>query len=102
VIPLASSLRKELILAGTLVGVGLLVLPPAVYWVGQQVVGEYESDAGLLGLMDQIWSEFFTGRPAAWLLVMSPYLLVQSLRLAVHAKRHRGDVTDVTDSGRST
>lgn len=97
--PLASSFRKELILAGTLIGAGLLVLPPAVYWVGQQIVGEYESDAGLFGLMDQIWSEFFTAQPAAWLLVMSPYLLVQLLRVAIHAKRHRIDVTDVTDSG---
>jgi hypothetical protein len=95
-------LRKELILAGTLVGVGLLVLPPTVYWVGRQVVGEYESAAGLIGLMDQIWSEFFTGQPAAWLLVMSPYLVVQLLRLAVHAKRYRVDVTDVTNSEHGT
>ena len=98
-ISLVSTLKKELVLAGALLGVGLLVLPPAVYWVGRQVVGDYESDAGLLGLMGQIWSEFFTGQPAAWLLVVSPYVLVLSLRLALHAKRRHVDVTDVTDSG---
>ena len=98
--PLTSSLKKEALLAAVLLGIGLFVLPPAVYWVGQQIVGPYESDAGLLGLVGQIWSEFFRGAPAAWLLVASPYAFVQLLRLAVHAKRRRVDVTDVTDSER--
>ena len=97
----ASRLKKELALAGALLSMGFLVLPPAVYWVGQQVIGGYESSAGLLGLMAQIWSDFLTAQPAAWLLVMSPYAVVQLLRLALHAKRRPVDVTGVTNSRRS-
>lgn len=100
--PDASTLKREALLAAILLGLGLFILPPAVYWVGQQIVGDYESDAGLLGLVGQIWSDFFSGAPAAWLLVASPYAFVQLLRLAIHVKRRRVDVTDVTESPRNT
>ena len=93
-----SVLKRELIVAGVLLAVGLLVLPPAVYLVGQEVVGNYESEAGLIGLLGQIWSDFVSLRLGAWLLVLSPYAIVQLLRLALLAKRRRHDVTEVTNS----
>ena len=74
--------KKELILAAIFVGCGLLLLPPAVYWVGAQVVGEYANDGGVWTLMVNVWSDLIHGSLLAWILVLSPYLIVQSLRLA--------------------
>lgn len=78
----ASAFKFELVLAATLLCVGLIVLPVAVYWVGQFVVGEYENDGGILGLLGAIWSDLGRGRIPAWILVLSPYVVIQLLRLA--------------------
>ena len=93
-----TTLIKELVLAVLLIGVGLLLLPLAVYWVGQQIVGDYESEAGLWGLLTGIWSDFFSLQLGAWLLVLSPYLTIQLVRLALMARRLSRSVTSVTDS----
>ena len=92
------TVKRELIVAGVLLAIGLLVVPVAVYLVGQEVVGDYESDAGLIGLLGQIWSDFVSLEPSAWLLVLSPYAIVQLLRFALLVIRRRRDVTEVTDS----
>ncbi len=94
----STTLRKELVLALGLIGAGLLLLPFAVYWVGQQIIGEYESETGLWGLLTSIWSDFFALQLGAWLLVLSPYLTIQLVRLALMARRLSGSVTSVTDS----
>ena len=78
--------------------VGLLAVPMAVYWVGQQIVGEYASDAGLIGLIGHIWSDLTALRLGAWGLVLSPYLIVMLIRLALYAYRAGRDVTRVTES----
>ena len=94
-------LKKELLLAAALLGVGLVVVPLSVYWVGQQVVGDYESDAGIVGLVGQIWADFVGLRLGAWLLVFGPYLVVALLRFALWVKRYGRGVTEVTDSKES-
>ena len=93
-----ATIRRELILAVVLIFFGFLPLPLAVYWVGQQLVGEYESDAGVVGLIEQIWSDFLTLEPGAWVLVLSPYLTVLLLRVALGTRRRRRDVTQVSNS----
>jgi hypothetical protein len=75
-------LRRELVIAGALLGAGFFALPFAIYWVGQRFVGEYAPDAGVWALAEQIWSDLLTLRPTAWLLVASPYLVAQLARLA--------------------
>lgn len=82
-----SSLRFELILAITLLAFGMLVLPMAVYWVGQLAIGGYESDAGMDGLIAALWGDLGRGGLAAWLLVLSPYAVIQLLRGAVRLFR---------------
>ena len=81
------SLKKELILAAFLLAIGLLVLPVAIYWVGIQVIGEYAPDAGLLDLMLSIWSALSAGEWSAWLLVLSPYVVILMARGARAAWR---------------
>jgi hypothetical protein len=89
-------LKQELILAAALIGFGLLLLPAAVYWVGREVVGEYAAPDGLWGLTWQIWSDFLVLDPGAWVLVLSPYLIVQCLRVTRRAWRPGPSVTDFT------
>jgi hypothetical protein len=73
--------KRELVIAAALFGCGFLLLPPAIYWVGKEVVGEHGGDGGMVVLADQIWADFLTLEPAAWLLVFSPYLVLQLIRL---------------------
>ena len=48
--------KKELVLAGSLIVFGLILLPFAIYLVGVQIVGPYEGEGGALGLLTSIWS----------------------------------------------
>lgn len=85
----APRLGFELVLALTLLAFGLVGLPVAVYWVGQFVIGGYESDAGMAGLIGAVWDGLGSGSLPAWFLVVSPYLVIQLLRLAVAVLRRR-------------
>jgi hypothetical protein len=72
--------RRELVIAVVLIAVGAFVLPLAIYAVGQAVVGEYSSEGGMMGLAAHVWDELLRLRPAAWILVLSPYVTVLLLR----------------------
>lgn len=89
--------KKELTIAAALVAFGALLLPYAIYFVGQPIFGEYEGEGGPVGLEVEIWMALVRGEWAAWLLVFSPYLVIQLLRLGVWIRRTRKDVTTVTD-----
>ena len=93
-----SWLRKELLLAAAFLGCGLLPLPVLVYWVGIRVVGEYSPEGGLWDLIWHVWTDLAAGRLLAWMLVASPYLLVQLLRLGRALWRRTPGVSDVTVS----
>ncbi len=75
-------LRKQILIAMMLLGFGLLPLPVIVYWIGTQVVGPYEVESGLWALVGNVWGDLTSGNPFAWILVLSPYLIIQLLRLA--------------------
>jgi len=81
------TIKREIAIAAALFAVGLLLLPVAIYWVGRQVAGEY--GGGALALADQIWADLLQLDPAAWLLVLSPYLLLQIVRLIGRTWRAR-------------
>ena len=82
-------LRTEAVLAGALLSFGVLVVPFAVYLVGSRVVGEYRPGAGPMDLVSDVWTALAAGEPAAWVLVTSPYLVIQLVRLARLAWRSR-------------
>lgn len=83
----ASAVKFELILGLTLLAVGTLALPVGIYWVGQIVIGGYESDAGVAGLIGSIWDDLGRGSVVAWFLVLSPYVVIQLLRVAIRLLR---------------
>ena len=53
-----------------------LAVPVAVYVLGGLIVGPYEGERGLLGMMGTIYVDALTGHAAAWLLLLAPVLLV--------------------------
>lgn len=66
---------------------GLFVLPIAIYAVGVRVIGSYGPTGGMLDLAESIWGDLLGLAPWAWLLVLSPYVVVQALRLALRMWR---------------
>ncbi len=87
---------KELLIAVVFLGFGLFALPPLVYWVGTQVVGDYGAEGGLDTLMRQIWADLGAGNVFAWLLVAGPFVIVQLLRLGRALWRSNRGVNSVT------
>jgi len=83
------TIKREIAIAAALFAAGLLVLPFAIYWVGRQIAGDYAGGGGPLALADQIWADFMQLEPAPWLLVLSPYLLLQLVRLIGRTWRAR-------------
>jgi hypothetical protein len=97
---MSPTLRRELIIAGVLAAIGLIALPLAIYFVGQRIVGPYGgegTEGGSLDLSASIWAAMAGGDWAAWLLVLSPYVFVQLIRLSMRIARPRHRVTTVTD-----
>jgi hypothetical protein len=90
--------RRELLIAVVSFGLGVFVLPIAIYWVGQRIIGEYAPEAGVLALAERIWSDLLALSPGAWALVASPYVIIQLVRLVARVRRLGMVVKPVTDS----
>jgi hypothetical protein len=73
--------KRELVIAAVLFGFGFLALPFAIYWVGTELIGEYAPEANVLTLAERIWTDLLRLEPVAWLLVLSPYAVLQLMRL---------------------
>lgn len=77
-------IRRELILAGILIAVGMFLLPLAIYYTGQTLLGPYSDEGHGIGrLYGDIFGDLADGFLPAWLLVLSPWLGVQILRLTL-------------------
>lgn len=84
-------LTREAVLFLWLFLAGLLLLPAAVYFIGSRLFG-VEAGAGFGGFYGGFQSELWSGAPAMWFLVLSPYLVWQILRAtlcAFHAMGRR-------------
>jgi hypothetical protein len=87
--PVANRLpwKREILICVVFLLVGLVGLPVSIYFVGLKVIGPYAPDQGVIDLMRTIWTDLAAPRLGAWLLVLSPYLVIQLLRLTVRAWR---------------
>ena len=90
-------LKAEALAALLLIGFGLLALPLMIYFVGQEVVGEYEGEGGLWSLYSAILASLARLELATWTLVLSPYLVVLLVRLLAALSRRRKPVNSVTE-----
>jgi hypothetical protein len=85
----AKAWQREVTIAASLLALGLLALPFAVYVVGQRLLGDYAEGAGALDLAESIWLDLLSLRLPAWILVLSPYLTVQLARAVRRVWRRR-------------
>ena len=72
-----------------LAAAGIALLPLAVFYVGNEVFGAYGGD-GFGHFFESILARLGRGDRFAWLLVLSPYLVLQLFRLLGMAWRLTG------------
>ena len=77
---------RELALFVGLLFAGFVLMPIAIYFVGQWVFGAY-SGAGYGEFFGALSEKVRGGDPVAWFLVLSPWLGWQTLRAATAAWR---------------
>ena len=74
-------LRREAIILAVMLSIGLL-LPIAVFYTGQVLLGEYsETGAGLGHLYGTVFSDLAAGSPFAWALILGPWLGILLIRV---------------------
>jgi len=83
------SALKELALFFGLLFLGFVIVPIAIYWVGQDVLGEFGGH-GYSDFFGSLSAKIRGGDPVAWFFVLSPYLAWQVLRLTHFAWRATG------------
>ena len=79
--------RETALLLGFLF-LGLVLLPVAIYVVGQAIFGDY--GGGSYGHFSELSGRIRAGDSAAWFVVLSPYLGWQTLRLIALGWRSAG------------
>ena len=84
--PRGKTLKKEAALFCGLLFLGLVVLPFAIWFVGQAVFGAY-GGAGYGDFFGTLSGKIRNGDLVAWFLVLSPWLVWQIARLMVFGWR---------------
>jgi len=87
--PIFTILKKEGALLATLLFVGIVLLPIAVWFVGKAVFGAY-GGAGYADFFGTLSGKIRSGDLVAWFLVLSPYLAWQCGRLMALGWRSAG------------
>ena len=83
---LKQTLTREAALFFGLLFVGFVVVPMAIFLVGQQLFGEFGGQ-GYADFFGTLSAKVRGGEPVAWFFVLSPYLVWQTLRLTVFGWR---------------
>ena len=81
--------RKELALFVGLLFFGFVIVPIALYVVGERVLGDY-GGPGYGYFFGTLSAKVRAGEPATWFFILSPYLVWQTLRLTAYAFRLAG------------
>lgn len=81
--------RREAALFFGLLFLGFVLVPIAIYWVGQKVLGSF-GGYGYADFFGELSAKIRSGDLVAWFFVLSPYLAWQVLRLTALAWRLTG------------
>jgi len=79
---LSLNFKKEFIVFGFFLFFTLLVLPIIIYVVGDLVFGKYEGN-GYMDFLIKLIEKLLSVNYAAWILILSPYIGWQILRLSL-------------------
>tara|TARA_B100001093_G_scaffold454010_1_gene463065 strand:+ start:271 stop:561 length:291 start_codon:yes stop_codon:yes gene_type:complete len=79
---LSLNFKKEFIVFGVFLFFTLLVLPIIIYVVGDLVFGKYEGN-GYMDFLIKLIEKLLSVNYAAWILILSPYIGWQILRLSL-------------------
>lgn len=74
----------------------LLLVPVVIYFAGGVIVGPYEGENGLIGMMGKIYVDALTLKLSAWVLLLAPLLLALIWKFCFRLRRntkalHRGE-----------
>lgn len=83
------TIRKEIGLLAGLLFFGVVLMPVAIYLVGQSIFGAYGGQ-GYGDFFGNLSLKLRSRDAVAWFLVFSPYLVWQSLRMMALAWRSAG------------
>ena len=81
-----------------LVLVSLIIVPVCGYLVGGLIVGPYEGSGGLPGYLGQIISRAFSGERSAWILMLTPAIIVSIWSILIWQGRRQHAKKAVTKS----
>jgi hypothetical protein len=84
-----SFLKKEIALFLAMLFFGFVLMPIAIWLVGNAIFGEY-GGAGYGDFFGILSGKIGSGDPVAWFLVLSPWIAVQIVRLGLFAWRNVG------------
>ena len=82
--PHKQRILKEVALFTGLLFTGLVLMPIAIYWFGQNLLGEYGGQ-GYSDFFATLSAKIRGGDLTSWFFVLSPYLAWQLLRLTFFA-----------------
>ncbi len=80
-------LRRELIITGVLILLGLLLLPVAIYLVGNALFTEGYGGGNFGDFARDFGSDLLSGSLPMWFLVLSPLITISLFRLAIWGVR---------------
>jgi hypothetical protein len=60
---------------------GALAVPALIWITGRIMLGPY-ANGGMLAMFDDFFSQLFSGSLPAWIVLVAPYVLLSTLRLA--------------------
>lgn len=72
----------------------LVLVPVCAYVGGSLVVGEYEGHGRLLGYLIAVFADALRGRWLAWVLILTPLLLVAIWTLVARLAQHSPQTGD--------
>jgi hypothetical protein len=81
-----ATLRRELLWMLIALPVGLLLLPPLIWFVGSHVFGAY-AGGNTRDLVDHFFRGLSQGQQAFWMVALGPYVFLIALRLTLGAVR---------------
>jgi len=83
----ANGWRRELLLAGGCLLVGLVLLPAAIYWAGATLLGAYGGGPHVGAFYGDFFRNLASGSLRTWIIALSPYVLLTALRLTFRPRR---------------